>query len=157
MVILVGGSAMVYVKSADSLPGDLIYPIKGIREDLDLARSDLSFENRAITYIKLTNNRFEEVVELINKKRDERDIRLTLEELISTQKRTLENIERARNHGKNMGAHIEQFELDLLNQHETLLELRYQVPPSLYEDMNKVLQEITTDIIIIKQMKARHN
>lgn len=152
--VLVVAATVVYFNAPNSLPGDLIYPVKTIRENIRLGANELSFKGRADAYIDQTNERFREVVVLIEEKRSDDKITETLERLQIAQKKALENIEKARSKGTNMTIYIGELEESLKRQQPVLQDLRYQVPSSLYDVVNKVMLDTNNNLVEIEQIRT---
>lgn len=155
IVLLVGALAFIYTKSQESLPGDLIYPVKEAKEGIGLAMNELNYEGRASRYMEQSFERFDEAMKLIELKRDEKDIKEALEKLSESQKRSLDNFERARGYGAYIVPQMEKFEEELTQQQEVLFELLFQVSPSLYDSIKSVLQKTEESIETVRYLKAR--
>ncbi len=155
IVFLVGVLAFIYTKSQESLPGDLIYPLKGVKEGIGLAMNELNYEGRASRYMEHSFERFDEAMKLIELKRDENDIKQALENLSESQERALDNFERARVYGTSIVPHLEKFEGELTKQQEVLFELLFQVSPSLYDSIKSALQKTEESIETVRYMKVR--
>lgn len=155
VLVLFGALAYIYTKSQESLPGDLIYPIKEVKEGLGLAMYELNYEGRAARHMEHSFERFDEAIKLIELKRDEKDIMLALENLSESQKMALNNLERARRYGTYIVPHLERFEEKLEEEQKILFDLLFQVQPSLYESVKKALQATETNLEAARYMKVR--
>lgn len=154
LIALATSAVVLFLNVPNSLPGDFIYPVKEIRENLRLGANELSFEGRANVYIDATNERTREIITLIERKENEEKITKALERLQLAQKKALENIEKARSKGTNMTIYIGKLEASLQRQQQSLQDLTYQVPPSLYDIVNKTILETDNNLIKIGQMRT---
>lgn len=154
LIIIVITSIVIAVNLSGSIPGDLIYPVKEISENIRLGANELSFEGRASAHIDETNERAREIVTLIERKENEEKIVKALERLQLTQKKALENIGKARSKGTNMTIYIGKLEASFTRQQQVLQDLTYQVPSSLYDIVNKTMLETDNNLIKIGQIRT---
>ncbi|MBI2020857.1 hypothetical protein HYS94_05620 [Candidatus Daviesbacteria bacterium] len=155
VIMLIAGAVFIYFKAADSLPGEIIYPIKEIRENLSLTSFIADYYKGAVIYTDLTKERFEEVLKLIDKKSSDDKIKTALDKLILSQKKTLQYIETGKSKGYKLNSNLDEFEKILFEERESLSRLLYQVPESLYDSMRNTIQTISENIDRTRVAKVR--
>lgn len=145
LAVLVVSGIVIAVNLPNSLPGELIYPLKGIYENIRLATNELSHENRAEVFIELSNNRLDEFKKLVDKKEYEK-ISETLDNMVMMQKRALDSMERAQGHSTNIASVLLKLESSLQKQQSSLKELYYQLPPQIYDTIDKAIGAIQENL-----------
>lgn len=151
-ITLISGGIFIVVKLPSSLPGDLIYPLKGIYENLKLATNELNDENRAQVFIDRSNNRLDEFEALVDK-REYKRITETLDQMVLMQKKALDNIERVQSRTTNVVGKVSYFESSLQKQLSILKKQYYEVPPEIYNIIDKAIgatQESLDRVYIIR-------
>ncbi|OGE38021.1 hypothetical protein A3B45_04265 [Candidatus Daviesbacteria bacterium RIFCSPLOWO2_01_FULL_39_12] len=136
-VIALGG--FLYLKSGDSLPGDRIYPIKSIKEEIYLSLNSLNFESLIDANIVLANDRAKEVVKLVENQAKEDLIRETLLRLNNNQRSVLDYTIRIRTRGSFAGDYFNKAEAVLEEHQKILSNLYYAIPNGLYSDLDNAL------------------
>lgn len=149
--IIVVGLIFVYLQSASSIPTDILYPVKRVRESIYLAINDLNWESRFSANIELSNERVKEIVTLVEKGEKEQAIKDTLERLGVNQRNALEYALRIKDRGSFIAEFLERLESTLVEQQKTLSSLYYNIPHGLYDDLD---QELTTTSDVLKQVRA---
>lgn len=66
--LFIGGLIWAFISSQKSLPGDIIYFLKGFTEEIQLATTEIDGVKRADVYIFFTNKRLDELEELEKRK-----------------------------------------------------------------------------------------
>lgn len=148
--VIIAALIFVYIQSASSLPGDLLYPVKMVRESIFLAINDLNWESKFKANIELSNERVKEIVALLEKGEKEQMIKQTLERLSVNQRKALEFALRIKDRGSFIADFLDQLESTLVEQQKTLSGLYYNIPHELYDDLD---QELTTTNDILKQVR----
>lgn len=128
LIILILSGIVVAFSLSNSLPGELIYPIKEISENIHLAVYELSYEGRAKIFTDLSNNRLDELKKLVDQRKRTDKISTTLERLVLMQNKAIENINQAHNRGTNITIQLSKLEASLKEQESVLQELQPEIP-----------------------------
>lgn len=151
LCLITGGFLVIF--SHDSLPGDWVYPIKEITENLKLAVNELSFEGRADVYLDMSEERSSELNQLVKGRNKEKEIIETLDRLKEQQDRALNNLERARSKGVNVTNLLNKLEANLQKQQTIFPELSYQVVGSASEALQKALSNSGETLSKVENLK----
>lgn len=149
--VIIAALIFVYEQSQSSLPNEILYPVKMVRESIYLAINDLSWESKFSANIELSNERVKEIVALVEKGEKEQVIKETLERLGVNQSNALEYALRIKNRGSFIAEFLDKLESTLLEHQKTLSSLYYNIPSELYDDLDL---ELTTTNNILKQVRA---
>ena len=153
LVVLVLAYFFVSTKTSESLPGDLFYPIKEVKETLDISLYQLDSEGKALKYLEYTEIRFSEVLNLIEQKRSDDDIKYGLDKLTVTQEKAWRNLDRSRSYRGNITSKAEEFEEILNDQYDVLFDLRYQVRPTLLLSIENAMQKTKENLENLRRIK----
>lgn len=152
--VVVATSVVIYISAPNTLPGDLLYPIKEISENLRLAANELSFENRTTIFTQLSDRRLDEFKKLVSK-REYTKIAETLDRMILMQKKAIVNIEQQYTRGKNITALLSALEESLQKQQSTLKDLYVEILPQNYDNLNKAIESTEGNLNQVNMLKAR--
>lgn len=155
VTLLIAGVIFIYFKSSDSLPGEIIYPVKEIKENLSLVGSSSSYQSGAVVYLDLTKERFEETLGLIEEKKSDDQIKTALDKLTSTQKETLQYLHKGKANGNKLDKQLEELDKMLTEQREVLSTLLYRVPYSLYDPLKSTIETVSENIQKTREIKAK--
>lgn len=153
LILLIVLGIFLISSSSNSLPGDLIYPVKQIKENLRLSVYEINFESRANIYVDLSEERFNELEKLIKMTGKDKEIVETSKRLLAQQRRALENIQRARSRAVNVAQTLDRLDDDLKTQQQFLTEFVFQVVGPTADALQQALNEsnqISEQINIIK-------
>jgi len=70
LILIAAGAFFVYKLSLNSLPGQILYPLKESIEELRVTTTELSPVKRALIYIEFANTRLDEIETLDKSKKD---------------------------------------------------------------------------------------
>lgn len=139
IITLILGGIIIFFNLPSSLPGELIYPLKEISENIQLAAYELSYEGRAKIFTKLSNNRLDEFKTLVTERKNTDKIIITLKRLVLMQNKAIENIEQAHNRGTNITVVLFKLETSLKEQENVLQRLQPDVLEQYYEELLKAI------------------
>lgn len=152
LLIIFGG--LLVLNSYSSLPGDPSYPIKQITEDLKLSANELSFAGRANVYLEMSEERLNELSELIKRRGGEKEIIETLSKLQDQQTKALNNLERALGKSSDVTELLNKFEAILQKEQEVFPELSYQVLGSAQEALQKASSYVSETLSRVEYLKS---
>ena len=144
LLIIFGGLALL--DSYDSIPGDKSYPVKQFSESLKIAINELNFESRALVYLEASEERLNELIELVKRRDRDKEILETLNRLKDQQTKAITNIERARGKGTDINGLLKRLETLLQKEQEVFPELSFQV----IGESAEALQVAQSDIVDIQ-------
>jgi len=154
LAVLSATGVLVAVNLSSSIPGDIIYPVKGIYENLRLAFNELNYESRAEVFIDLSNTRLNEFEKLVNR-RNYSKIPQTLDDMVLMQKMALDNIGRAQNRGNDISEVLRKLALSINKQQSSLRKLYFEVSPEGYGVMDKAIESTQESLNRIGILKGR--
>lgn len=139
LVAVIALGAFLYLKSGDSLPGDRIYPVKSIKEEVYLSLNSLNFESLIDTNLVLANERVKEVAKLVENQAKEDLIKETLVRLNMNQSNAVDYTVRIKMRGSFPGDYFNKLETALEEHQKILSNLYYAIPNGLYSDLDNAL------------------
>lgn len=154
LVAIVISAILIFVNLPSSIPGDWIYPIKGVFEDLRLFVNEFNYQDRAEIYTDLSNQRLDETQKLIDRK-DYGRIAQTLDNMVLMQKKALNNIGQAEFHNIDIATSLSEIALNFDNQQNTLRKLYFEVSPETYGVMDKAIESVQENLDRLETIKAR--
>ena len=136
----------LFFNSIESLPGDSLYPVKRLGENLKLSINELSFLSRANVYLDMAAERLNELSQLVKKQNKGQEMIETLSRLQEEEDKALANLEREKARGTNLAESVNRFESLLLKQQTVLQNLSFDV----LRDVQKAVQRayLHTDDIL---------
>lgn len=154
LLILISGGIYIYLKLPLTLPGDELYPLKGVLEELRLSVNEFNYSNKALIYLDLTNIRMEEVKGLV-KKRKYNDVKTALLNLTDTQAKAIKGIKLAQVHGDPITERISQFEEKFQKQSDDLQVLLNDLPFEFYDQINEIKNSIDINVNELKNLQGK--
>lgn len=155
---LTGGIVTIVVLSTvyapKSLPGDLIYPIKEIKENLIAAQYEFDFIKKADVYLNSAQKRLVEIKKLIKRFNKEKELISTIQKLQDTQKKALNNMGQAKNRNKNLDAQIIKLNSIIKEEQEYFPQVISEVSEPVAKNLQKVIDQSELDSRILESLKG---
>lgn len=142
---MIPGVFILSKMASTSLPGDFIYPIKGIEENWRLEQSPFGFKGRAETYLDMTQSRLTEVEGLIEQGSEDKVIIATIRRLLETQANAINEMNRAQGRGESLRTHYAKLESILQKEQNDLPKLIFNVSQPVSEELQKVIEQSYVD------------
>ncbi len=143
---LIGSGYIVYKQLPDSVEGDLIYPLKDIKENLILSQYEFDYASRAKVYIDISTIKMNEITKLIEKKADKDKLIDTFNRLNSAQVAAINNITQAQLHAENASLVRNIFKTVVGDQVAQVDKMVYQTDPGNYQLMLDAEDKINTNL-----------
>lgn len=158
LVAVAGGlitlTIVIAKETPNSLPGDLVYPLKGIVENLKLAQHELEYAGRANAYLDITQARLTEIEGLIKKRGKDKEIIATIPRLLDAQAKAISNLGRARTQNENIPPLlIVKLKTILQKEQQDLPELIFEVSQEAAEEIKKAIYQSNVDLERLNLMR----
>lgn len=158
LIVVAGGlitlTVIIVKETPNSLPGDLVYPIKGIAENLKLAQHELEYAKRANVYLDVTQARLIEIEGLIKKRGRDKEIIATIPRLLDAQAKAISNLGRARTQNENIPPlFIVKLKTILQKEQQDLPELVFEVSQEAAEEIKKAIYQSNVDLERLNAMR----
>ena len=157
IIILTGGLigliVLVVRDTPNSLPGDFVYPVKDVVENLKLAQYELEYVERTNIYLNMTQARLTEIERLIEKRNKDKEIIATIQRLLDVQAKAITNLGRAKTQGGNIYPLFDKLESILQEEQNVLPELIFDLSQPATEAINKVIDQSEIDLERLNSMR----
>lgn len=96
LILIIGGTFFIFKWGLNSLPGEVLYPIKEFTEELTISTTSLRNSDRANAYIKIASERLNEIERLEEKGEDPANLVKIIERFWETEQKAIAELRKAK-------------------------------------------------------------
>lgn len=144
---IIGSSGVTVAASQKSIPGDALYPVKKVTENVRVAAA-ISKKDKAKVHLDIAEEKVKEIEKLEEKGKTEK-IAETAQNLEDSQDQALELTETIKSEGENVDELAERLEVQTKRQQLVFTKISPKIPVQVGESLRKSLEQFRKEVEVV--------